>query len=324
MRPLPLLVAALVLVPSAASAQIVVTVSGVTGRTTNFDLAALASVNMGPVTAAECGAGAEVTFNYNMVDSNRQTLQYFRGQNCDDPMVRTDLTTTICEEFDPARSTTIMGNTMVTDIVPVTELVNCDATDSGVENIWVLALDNANSTVTEAGQQAQFDIAYDFEGPRAPEDVMARTAEEATTVSWTGNTDQSSAFEIYVVPDGCMNGVVTTTVFDGDSPSISPSFTTDNGNTTQAEVAFTPVLEAGDEVAIAVRGIDIAGNVGELSTVICSDVVPVMSWWDTYCGGGTDGPCPDGNCSASPGRSSAPLGLLLMLGAVALFVRRRR
>ena len=78
MRPLPLLVAALILAPSAASAQIVVTVSGVTDRTTNFDLAALGSVNMGPITAAECAAGAEVTFNYNMVDSNRQTLQYFR------------------------------------------------------------------------------------------------------------------------------------------------------------------------------------------------------------------------------------------------------
>lgn len=325
MRPLLLLALVVLAAPSVANAQaITVTVSEVTGRTNNFDLAALGDVNMGPINSAECAAGAEVTFRYTSVDTTRQTLRYYRGQQCDDVTVRTDLTTTICQEFDPRLSTTIMGNSMVTHTVAVSALVNCDATDSGLENIWVLAVDNENSEVTGAGQMAQFDIAYDFQGPGPPQNVTSSTSEMAATVRWDGTTEQVSAFDVYVVPGGCTDGVVTTTAFEGGVPSIAPSVTTDNGNTTQAEVIFSTELEPGDEVAVAVRGIDISDNVGELSEVICSDVVPVTSWWDTYCGGGSEGPCPDGNCSASPGRSETPLGWLFVLGAAALAVWRRR
>ena len=316
--------AALLAMAAPASAQdIVVTLQAFTGRTT-VSLTDIATVGAVPISQGECDAGAMLDFRFTMVDSARSQLHLFHGANCEMASVRNDTTDTSCTDLNLEYS--IDMNSEVNVSIPVSSLVDCTAGSSGTRTIYVLALDNTTSEVSGAGQKVTFPIAYDFAGPSAPSNLVARDGESAMTLTWDGSTDQITTYEVFFVADGCdAAGTVTTTrLMDPAAPDESAIIATVPAPTAQASVAFPSGVTIGSHNAVAIRGVDSSMNNGDLSAVTCVSRVDLVSFWDAYCSGG-DAPaaCGSSGCSAAPGRGSGGVlwSVLLLLG-LAWRVRR--
>lgn len=322
-----LLIAALawVTLSGAARAQtnIGVSVLSFEGRTDGtFDLTRLGNTQSNPIGEAECGA--TIRFRFINIDTSRAFLRFFEGANCNDPAVRTSTTTTACQPLT-VPDVAIEGRSQRDVDIVASDLVPCDEGGSGVRNVWVLALSNPNDTVTDPGQQHTFPIAYDFVAPSAPTSVTSGGGETDATISWTQSGEQVTEFQIFVDPNGCTDGTVTSPGLTSDPPDESLIAATAGSGARSTSVEFPSGVPLGGQMAVAVRGVDRAGNVGPLSTPICVDRFEVTSWWRMYCSE-ADAPevCPGGGCAATPsgGRGSGALVASALL-AFALVLRRR-
>ncbi len=99
------------------------------------------------------------------------------------------------------------------------------------------------------------------------------------------------------------------------------------GGSTSDTVPFPSDFPDNSFIAVAIRGVDRSGNPGALSNIVCVQKYPVVTWWDTYCGGSSP-PTACGSssgCSVEPTRTGHPgIPISLVFAALALvFVRRR-
>ncbi len=312
------------LVGSTQAQDIGVVVNSFEGRE-NPDLARLGNQLGTPIGEADCDS--LVTFRFTGIDVTRSALFFFHGSSCNDPMVRTDMTSSACQATDAA-SVAINGRAQQDPPVLVRDLLPCDMATSGVRTIWVLALNDPTDAVTGAGQQVSFPLAYDFQVPSAPTDPSASGGEARATLTWSSAGSDVVEYQVFADATGCTDDVVTSPVLTGDPPdegALAGLLTsTAAGTSTSASVSFPASVPVGGQMAVAVRGVDRAGNVGALSTPVCVTRFEVDTWWDSYCPeGDTRGVC-SGGCAAAPGRdASEPMLALLGLVPVALVLRRR-
>ncbi len=306
----------------AVAQDIQVTIRSMEGRT-SVDLADLATTSAVPISQSECNADALIEFRFTQIDSARSQLHLYYGAMCETVSVRTDTTDTSCNDLELEYA--IDMNTQVDQSIPVSSLIDCTAGSSGTRTIYVLAIDNETSEVTGAGQKVSFPIAFDFQGPSAPSGLTISDGETAMTLSWEPSSDQITEYEVYFVENGCSGGAVTTTAFDDPANPTVAVYTTIEGTTSSASVEFPDGLAVGSEHAVAIRGVDNAGNAGNLSTPQCVTIVDVQTFWDAYCGGGGGGEACTSSCAASPASRGADRGAWLALAALAagLLVRRR-
>ena len=309
-----------------ASAQtpIMVIIESFTGREAGrFDLADLATTSAIPIGAAECDA--TIVFQFNNVDMARANLRFFEGANCNDPAVRTDMTTSSCNEL-AVPLTTIGMVTEVTVSARASDLVPCDAGGSGVRTIWVLALDDINSTVTDAGQQVSFPIAFNLAPPTGPAGFAAQGGESGARLTWTAASGVTE-YEVFVDPNGCTDGTVTSELLaDPENPDASASVATFTGPASSYTLTWPDSVPIGGEAAVAIRAADNAGNVGPLSTVLCVSRFNVTSWWEAYC---AQTPTPEscsggGGCSAMPARDAGAPWIFFAAGVALAIAWRRR
>lgn len=311
---------------SGAEAQtpIMVVVRDFTGRTASqFSLMDLATVAANPITGGECDA--TITFRFTNVDVTRAQLEWFQGANCNDPAVRTSTTTTSCQAL-PVQSTAIDGRSQVDVAVRAGDLIDCESNSSGVRTVWVLALNNPNDTVTGNGQSVSFPIAFDLAGPSQPTGLMGTGGEDAAHLTWDTPTTAVDKYQIFMDPNGCTDGTVTSTGLTSTPPDESLIVSTISGTTNSADVAFPDSVPIPGEVAIAIRPEDRSGNKGELSNIICVERFAVTTWWDMYCGGASPpAACSSSGCAVEPGDDGGgPLGVLAaLIVGLALVVRRR-
>ncbi len=315
------LVLALALPASALAQEINTAVVSLGDRVEGeFGLAQLALTTANPIGSAECNDTTMIRFRFTGVDQMRSTLYFYRGANCNDPMIRTSTTTTSCEELTPTIA--IGAQTTVEADVPISGLVDCARGGSGVSTIWVLALNQNTDTVTAAGQQDSFALAYDLDPPTAPTDVATTGGEANGTVRWGGG-QAGFSYEVFVDTAGCAGGTPSSTVLvagmappDGTTPVAT-------GTSTSAQVSLSSVA-TNEYVAVAVRSIDRGGNPSVLSQVVCMQKVDVVTWWETYC---MQSPqpeeCAGSGCAVRPARARGAWLLVPLLLASIVLVRRR-
>lgn len=320
----PLLLLAWGSLGSGARAQaITVTVLDFEGRSSGtFDLPRLATVAQNPVGSFECDR--TIRFRFTNVDVLRATLRFFEGAGCSDPTVRTSTTTISCREL-PVPDVAIDGRAQRDVDIAASDLVPCDEGGSGVWTIWVLALNNPNDAVTGTGQQASFPLAYDFIPPSAPTDLTSAGGQSSASVEWTAAGEQVSEYQVFADPTGCTDGTVTSTLLDPSMPDESLIATSVTGTARSARVTFPDSVPIGGQMAVGVRGIDRAGNVGPLSAAVCVDRFNVASWWDAYCSSPEAAEVCEagGGCRVGRGGSSSVAWLALLLG-LGWVVRRSR
>jgi len=313
-------------VAAPASAQAIqVSLQSFAGRT-SADLADLATTTAVPVSQAECDAAALLDFRFSGVDNTRAQLHFFHGSNCEMSSVRNDTTDTSCVDLTLEYS--INMNTEVNQEIPISSLIDCTGGSSGTRTIFVLALDNETSEVSGAGQAVSFPIAFDFAGPSAPTDLVARNGRSETTLEWTASTDQIDRYDVFFIANGCdASGALTTDrLSDPDNLLASDILTTASGSSSSATVEFPADTAVGTHHAIAIRAVDNAGNAGGLSNVECVSTIAVTTWFDEYCSG--DSPpaaCSSSGCSAVPSRRGSfggPLLAILALGGLVWRARR--
>ncbi|MFK7991209.1 MAG: hypothetical protein AB8I08_34655 [Sandaracinaceae bacterium] len=313
------LAGALLLPALPAHAQIQAQILSFDGRT-SVDLADLATQNGTPINFDECNGPAQVDWRFTNVDPNRANLSFFSGTGCDDASVRTDTNNTSCVDLEV--TVAIEGATQVDVTLGVDRLINCDGM-SGIDTIWALALDQPASEVTGTNQSASFPLAYDFVGPSAPTNLTASNGRSGSRLDWTSAGTTILRSEIFLISDGCTNGVANE---DLDFSTSTPAQTID-GNVASGTVPFPTEDPFETEYAVAVRAFDQSSNPSELSGVQCVRKVPVTSFFEMYCESGESSAdaCTGGSCSVSAGRrSTAGLGWLMMFGLAALALRRVR
>lgn len=315
---------ALALTAPAAAQDITPTLRAMEGRT-SVSLANLATTSAVPVSQAECDMGVVLDFRFTNVDSTRSQLHIYFGSMCETVSVRNDTTDMSCTDLELERS--IDMNTQVDWQIPISDLIDCTAGSSGTRTIYVLAIDNPTSEVTGAGQKVSFPIAFDFAGPSAPANFAVSDGETSMRLSWDASSDQITSYDVFFVADGCdASGNVTTDAFgDPANPTVEP-YTTVEGTTSSATVTFPSGLATGSRHAVAIRGVDNAGNAGSVSAVQCVTVVDVQTFWDEYCssGAGAGSEACTSSCAASPGRPGHDGALLaLAVAALGLVIRRR-
>ena len=310
---------------SAAEAQEITTTAIALGDRTSLDLSDLATSNGTPIGLAECQSET-LDLRFTNVDVSRTTLEFFFGDQCSDATVRQDNTTTTCQELTPSFATEM--NSQITASIPISELIDCSL-NSGVRTIWVLALNQPSDPVAEAGQMDSFPLAFDFVPPGAVSELTTTPGENTFRVSWTGSTENLSGYEIFFAPNGCdASGAVTTDLLT-EPPDTSTYVADARGTASGAQVEYNGDLDTlpiGSQSAVAVRAVDLAGNVGPVSAAACVERVPINSWWNTYCEGpdASADACSE-SCAVSPGRRHSSLPGLALAGlALALLVARRR
>lgn len=296
-----------------ASAQMVVTVDSLGTRMT-VDIADLETVMAAPINQSECDINATLTLVFTGVDTTRTSLHLFHGSMCDDPTVRNSMDNTSCVDYVLSYDT---GAGMVTADIPVQTLVDCTPGTSGVRTVWALAL-SSPSDATDVSQYISFPIAYDFSGPAPPSGLVATGGEVTASLSWDAAGDQVSRYEVYVIPGGCTDGVVTGTITD---PPDSSTYVGDiTAPSTSGSVDFPDTIALGGEAAIAIVAVDSAGNYSTLSDVACVGRYEVVSWCEST-------GCAGGGCSASASPASptpgAPWLALLMIPLALVFSRKR-
>lgn len=318
---LALVAGALTAAPVAAQ-DIVVTLRGMEGRT-SVDLTDLATTSAVPISQSECNTAALLDLRFTQIDSTRSQLHLFYGSNCEMVSVRNDTTDTSCTDLDLEYA--INMNTQVDQQIPVSSLIDCTSGSSGTRTIYVLAVDNETSEVSGAGQKVSFPIAFDFQGPSAPTGFTVANGETAMTLSWEASSDQITSYDVFLVADGCdADGNVTTTAFDDPANPTVAVYSNVEGATTGTSVAIPAGTAVGTNYAVAIRGVDNAGNAGTVSSVQCATVVNVDTFWDVYCGGASASEACASSCSASPGDRGSPLPWVLIAGAVIGLATRRR
>src|SRR5690606_8699685 len=134
-------------------------------------------------------------------------LQFFRGSMCDQVSARTDTTSTACTPLD-IPSVAIENRTERTVRIAIDALVPCGNGSSGVENIWVLALNNETDEVSGPGQRAQLPDAFTFALSGGPVGVTAPPGEAGATRSWEAE-GADAQFQGFFDPEGWPDGVVT-------------------------------------------------------------------------------------------------------------------
>lgn len=286
-----------------------------------FDLMDLATVAAHPIGAVECGA--TISFRFTNVDIMRAQLQFFQGANCNDVSVRTDTTNTSCQELPVPPDAIDMRAQQDVDIV-AGDLVPCETGGSGVQTIWVLALNNPTDTVTGAGQSVSFPVAFDFVPPSAPSGLSVAPGENAARLTWSATTDQVSGYDVFVDPTGCTDtGEVVSPGLTGEPPDESLIVSSPSGAASSASAPYPDSVGTGQYMAVAVRAVDRAGNESPLSEVVCVQRIEVVSWWDTECGTGAHEYC-NGGCAAAPAGGGRAAWLALPAAALALLALRRR
>jgi hypothetical protein len=311
-----------------ASAQTVsdinVTVRSFPGRSAgSFDLMDLATVAANPISASECNTMISFRFS-TPLDATRSQLQFYVGAMCDVVSIRTDTTSTMCVALDMIEPVAIDGRQQVDYDIRAGDLVPCDSgTGSGVQNIWVLAVDNNSSEVTGTGQKAQFNIAYDLTPPGGPTSLVADGGENSVELTWDAPSEAVQTYEVYFDPSGCADGTPTGSL--SDPPASSLLYAEFSGPADSYQLIWPESVPIGGEAAIAVRGVDSSNNAGPLSDVICVERIDVVSWRDVYCMENPDACDDTGGCSASPGArgSLGALALMSLLGLVLVWRRRR-
>ena len=271
----------------------------------DVSLSDLSALNQQPILPSDCDGS--ITFRFNGVDMSRHNLYWFYGEMCDDPSVRTSVTTSACSNLAQTPNA-IDGRDQMDVVVAVRDIVPCDHHESGVENAWVFALSDPNTdTVTGDGQQANFPLAYDFVDVAAPSGLTATKNGGDIELSWTAPTGiDGGSYDILVDPSAC----------DGDGGASSPATETiaDTvaGSSTAAVIPFPDGVPASARVGVAVRSRDRAGVAGGTSDFVCVS--------RSGGGGGTGG----GGCAVAPGSRSPLAALAVALMGLALAARRRR
>lgn len=333
LRPEPMtlfarILAALVVIaataPSLARAEIAVTITGFASRDDVPTLNQLGDLNNGqPIGIAECLAEAAIEFNFSNIDTTRTNLEIWRGNGCNVADTRNDTVSDNCTQLDFVES--IGGQAQIIIEIEADVFFDCSQESDQTPNIWVLALSDTSDDANGAGQSAEFPLAADLEPPDPPTftdesggTFPALAGETSVPLAWeTDETDlRVDGFD--VLTDGAACDNAGEVVGDID-PTLTPTVTT---SSTNADVPLADI-ELNEYLGVAVRQIDSAGNVGELTAVRCVQKLRITGFPEEFCRENPDHPvCLGEGCSVST--TGAPDGgwpfLLLALGWA---IRRR-
>lgn len=314
------LLASMAVAGNAEAQAIGVSLQNFSGRTTT-DLADLATTNARPIGLAECDA--ELSFRFTNVDTSRSQLEFFEGASCEDVSVRTDTTSTMCNELPvPPDSIDMLSQQDI--VIVARDLVPCDeAAGSALRNVFVLALSSPTDEVTGAGQIVEFPIAYDFDPPAAPGGLTVNPGESAAQLTWTAASGISS-YDVFLDPTGCSaTGELISPGLMSDPPDESLIVSSPASGASAATVPYPDGVATGQYVAVAIRAVDNAGNVSDLSTAVCVQRIEVISWWDMECGSGGPEYC-SGGCTIARSSEGSAAWLGLIGVAAVLFVWRKK
>ncbi len=183
---------------------------------------------------------------------------------------------------------------------------------------------NAPDPVPNAEQRKAIFTLY-IRPPAAPTGVKGESGDRAMSVSWgaSSGADPTTQYRVFydTAQDGtgdveCGSGAL---VAGKEPPAIEGSIRSKTvTNNTKASITELGDVEYGQEVAVAVATVDIAGNVSPLSNVVCIERVDVDTFLDTVDDGSLE------TCALRPGAARGSAVWSLGLLGLALMLRRRR
>lgn len=305
------------LAPASAHAQLTGTIREFTGRTRTPTFSQLGDAEFA-VTAEECDSSSIDARFTGIGDSG--SLIFFEGSNCQVSTPARGSDESTCRPLDYEEPTEMLGMRDIT--IPLNRLLDCATMDAGEKDVFVLAIDNETDDVT-ADQVFTFPLRWDFSGPGAVSGLAVGAGEDAANLTWEGSTAMLRRYDVFLDPEGCVDGMVVGALA-GESPPDSLIVATPAGTAASATAPFPDSVPIGGQAAVAIRGVDEAGNPGTL-TARCVTRREVTTWWEMYCGSGGSEACRSSGCSVQPHSSSPALpAALAALGVGLLLTVRRR
>lgn len=330
-------------------------VEGITGRDGN----ALTDLVNNPIGTDECLLGEDftITLEFRNIPTDKTVLDFWRGPqgtDCSQPTNR-DMTsggTPACRHLTISADTTTGGASIRTistslanlfDRVATTNTADdgnavCDAdgTEDGKFSIYILAL-NSSGTNEAAGKAWWINATLDTTPPSAPTGTSGGKGDTEIPVSWTNSAEQISEQRVYLLRGGCSGGA-----YVGGSAVDAGADAGDDGGTGVGSGAGTGGWEKardvslsatrttlngasqglayGEEAAVAVTAVDLAGNESDRSTPACIQRVKTDGFCSVHESQG--GKCE--SCAVAPGRGELPHAVLLLLGIAGAWVAVRR
>jgi MYXO-CTERM domain-containing protein len=345
------LLASVAAAPSMAAAQATqisadLAVESITGRDGN----ALTDLVNNPIGTEECNAGADFVISMRLqnIPTDKSLLDFWRasaGTDCSQPSNR-DMTsggTPPCTHLNVDADTTTGGasiKTISTSLAnlfdtaneePENQVCTADGSEDGKYNIYILAV-NAAATNEAAGKAWFINATLDTQAPAAPLGTSGGSGDTEISVSWDNSGENLKEQRVYYLKGGCSGGVYGGATGDGSADASDNDGGTAgdwtkakdvSASSTQTTLTGSSIgLAYGDEAAVAVSAIDLAGNESPLSTPACIQRVSTDGFCDKHVAEG-------GKCESCAVRApTRDGGLPWMVAALALglarVVRRRR
>ncbi len=245
-------------------------------------------------TAADCDV--DVTFRFVGLDTSRTQLYWYSGASCSpDPGGRVGSS---CVELPVGPSPTD-ARSQIDIPVLVRDLLPCAGGGSGMEHVFVFAMNNPSDSVTGDGQATDFELPYDFSVPFG---LMARGGADIA-LSWDPPAGDVARYEVYLDPGACGDAAA-----GGDAAvAVGDRVATVDGSATSDWLPFPSSVPVGARVGVALRAFDASGNPVAHSSSVCV----------THLASGGCG------CVVAPPRRSGGLGSGLIVLALGWSIRRR-
>lgn len=290
-----------------------------------------------PIPASECGTAIPLTFSSLMTTTTTRYIDVWYGTSasagCQTGTVRASTTSPVCHYVTSIPYTT--GPNLTVSTLTASILFGGCASDERRTFFFFDTTTTEENTMTYTSFWT-LDVAVDVTAPSAPTITSTPAGDTLLSVDWnsSASTDLGIAgkVNVYVDTAGCSGDGGTSTLMQNAAP---PSTYTQQASASSPVSVTTSTFgwtagTYGQSVAIAIATVDTAGNVSNLSNVVCATHVAVSGFWDEYCAshGMTDPTACANNyrgCSVGlPTRrwdlSACGVGLLV----AGLFVSRRR
>ena len=279
---------------------------------------------------ADCLAGKGYTWAFTDVTAN-DSLSVWATTTSLDCSLAANRQMNGCIQIGDSTNIT---NTTTTRTVSIPELAEAvtpidpvSCTDSGAANdshvVTVYFLVNGSSADVAVGDYYQTEVTLDFNGPGAATiDSVGVGGDTSLTVTWKTTTGTDIAgYQVFcqqATSDCAAPDLVPGEVPD---PALRCDDTSNDGTKGNSGTAIN--LEEGVLYAVGVGAVDVIGNSGPLSELLCGSPEPVIGFYDALESAGEI----DSLCSISmvtPARGERGPWLLAMLGLGGLAGLRRR
>ncbi|MCA9603722.1 MAG: fibronectin type III domain-containing protein, partial [Myxococcales bacterium] len=202
----------------------------------------------------------------------------------------------------------------------------CDGDDDGAYSIHILAVDSAG-TKEEVGASWSFTVQLDTKAPNAPTSLSGGQGDTQISVSWSRPDDNLREQKVYVALGACTGGIFDGNADAGDSADGGDGTAWKRAETVENSVNSVTLsgssigLSLGEEAAVSVTAIDLAGNESAFSEPACIQRVKTDGFCERLAADG--GKCE--SCTVrTPGRSQGLPIVLVAATAFALATWRRR